>query len=546
MHFKKISLKKRQRNKKIRKCFKNFFSFFLIIFKKDPYLLIKDKIIKKFNKIKFFLHRQRFTSIIATRRQKNSIIFITSFIMIIVAFLIAFKLSSEAFIFLKNFDSKKILSSLEKKLPQDQNGFFNILFLGIGGKGHDGGKLTDTIILVSIDQKKHNIVMLSIPRDFWVETEATNSRINEILRDAPAYFIKKGFSKEGAVKKSLQTLQEKITEITSLQIHRFAKIDFKGFEKLIDLLEGIDVIVEREINDPSYPDGNWGYEKFYLAKGNHHLDGSKALKYARSRHDSSDFDRSKRQQKLIQAIKEKALKMEILTSTNKLKGILEILKDNFSTDLSWREIITLANLATNLSKDNLFSYVLTDDPLHKGGFLVTPSRDLYGGAFVLVPFLNLVKGHRFDQIKTFSNIIFKYRGLINDKNLQIEIYNATSRQGLARSLMNHLKRYGLKINKIDTFSEKLEQTVIKINPHKEKSKNLANILKRLFAAKIIYQENIITKINQSDLKNNATESNFSAEENQKKEKIIILLGTDFKKPFRIPQYEISTKKNSSQ
>jgi len=103
----------------------------------------------------------------------------------------------------------------------------------------------------------------------------------------------------------MKVLEEKIEEITGEKIDYYVNLDFEGFIKIVDLVDGVDVSVEENLVDYDYPNGRGGYTTFVLRKGNWTLDGETALKYARSRHSTSDFDRSLRQQQIISALKKK-------------------------------------------------------------------------------------------------------------------------------------------------------------------------------------------------------------------------------------------------
>ncbi len=500
MSFKKISLKKRHRKKRIKKAIKKFFGFF-----KNP-----------------FAKKQ---SIFKIHKKKKLLSALVISLMVVFGGMAIYSMSKTLYQKFANFSFKDVIVDIVgKELPKDENGYTNILIMGIGGKWHQGGELTDTLIVASIDKETNSVVMLSVPRDFYVETEATSSRINEILRDAPKYYQKQGYSDEKSQELALKTLDKKITELTGLEIHKYAKIDFQGFVKIIDALGGIEVDVERTIDDPAYPDNNWGYERFYLQAGKQKLDGETALKYARSRHDSSDFDRAKRQQKILEAIREKSLSLGILTSPEKISNIFNIIDENFTSDLSLQELVTLAGFASNFDRNNMFSHVLNDDQFSEGGFLVTPDRSLYGGAFVLVPYLNLVEGHKYDQIKLFSEIIFQNRYLSLSPP-QIEIANGTNISGLARELMYHLNRYGIPISRIYTSDEKLEKTVI-IYKKDNQNQKITNLLQKLFRAELKEQTNeAITA---------TTENTEQITEEKEPNIITIIIGSDYK-TFRIPE-----------
>ena len=430
---------------------------------------------------------------------------------------------------------KNTFFALGADLPQDANGLTNILLLGHGGgetHAGKGAKLTDSIIIASLDIEGKSVVMLSVPRDFYVETDHVHGRINEIVREESKYFLRglkqlpenkarlaelSGQKKKEflwkldaqADEKAVQVLRKEIENIFDIDIHRTARIDFRGFENFVDAIGGIDVFVEKTINDPTYPDYEWGYDPFFLKKGQHHLDGKTALKYARSRHGSSDFDRAKRQQKILSAIKTRATSLRVLTSPSKIRNILDVISEYYSSDISWEEMITLGKFADSLPRTNIASFVLNDDPSQPGGFLVTPDRELYGGAFVLVPFLNLEKD-KYAQIRAFIRIIFPHRALTHLSPVPITILNGTKRVGIAGKLMLQLERFGWKIADVGNADDSVQKSVI-YYADTPKAKKTAELLRAFFNAEMhtkVFPENA--------------------------EKIDVVLGTSYTKPYRIP------------
>lgn len=380
--------------------------------------------------------------------------------MIIFGAFVVFESSIRMLGFLQNFSFSDLLWVAGSELPKDQNGFTNILLLGVGGKEHeswDGGELTDTIIVASIDQKTKSVVMLSIPRDFYVETDVTSGRINEVVQLASEHYKKLG--DPDPRRRGIETLEKEIEEIFHIQIDRFLQVDFRAFVETIDALQGIDIDVEKTIDDPEYPTPDWKYERFYLPAGKQHLDGATALKFARSRHSSSDFDRSRRQRQIISAVLEKAGSLHILTSPGKLQEMYHIVEGNIHTNFSFREMISLANIGYTFPRENLLSFGLNDDPKTTGGFLVTPARELFSGAFVLVPFLNLTKD-KYEHIRVFVDVILHHRDL-NLQKTKIHISNASQSSGLAASTKAHLERFGIPVETTATSDEKLEKTEIR-------------------------------------------------------------------------------------
>lgn len=179
-------------------------------------------------------------------------------------------------------------------------------------------RLADTIMLAAVHEDTKEIVLVSIPRDLFVN----GRKINEYL------------AKYGA-----EVLKEKVEEVTNVRITGYVVVNLKAFETIIDALDGIDVNVEKPIYDETYPGENGGYTIYSIDAGIHHLDGASALKYARSRHSTSDFDRAKRQQQIIDAVISSVANFDFLTNIDQIKKIYESLSDAVETDMDFIDSI---------------------------------------------------------------------------------------------------------------------------------------------------------------------------------------------------------------
>lgn len=334
---------------------------------------------------------------------------------------------------------------LGKDLSADERGRTNILLLGVGGEGHEGKDLTDTVIIASIDQPNGWVSMLSIPRDLYVESTLGGSRINRLYE--------KGKMKWG-VEEGLDFTRATLEKVLQIPLHYGVKADFEAFEKIVDAVDGVDVFVSQDINDPEYPrDGTYEFEPFFLAKGQQHLDGKTALKYARSRHTSSDFDRSRRQHEVLLALKQKAKEENLLGKKRLIKDLYYSLNDHVETNLSVREIVTLADFAAHWNSDQFTNATLNDEPVFHGGFLYTPLRELFGGAYVLLP-----AGDTYDSLRYFVQLILF--GPRNIENFPLVILNGTETSGLAAKARNILNRFGMKFSHLGNARvQNLETTV---------------------------------------------------------------------------------------
>jgi hypothetical protein len=133
-------------------------------------------------------------------------------------------------------------------------------------------------------------------------------------------------------------------------------IDFEGFKKVVDALGGITINVEKPIRDDSYPDENYGYKPIFIPAGVQHMDGETALEYARTRHGVSDFERAKRQQQVLIAIGKQALSLNLLP---RLPQLIQSMGNVVQTDLTPAEIVTLAQIGSQIDPDSLKSRTLS-------------------------------------------------------------------------------------------------------------------------------------------------------------------------------------------
>ncbi len=349
---------------------------------------------------------------------------------------------------IKSLDFSSIVFSFGKTLQTDQNGRTNIMLVGTGGEGHDGSNLTDTIIVASIDYENKLVPMISIPRDFYIMTDKfENQRINSVYD----YFLRQYSKKEG-----IYALKDVVSEITGTEIQYYAFVNFQGFVDIVDAIGGVDIMVEDSIYDPYYPKGETIYfETFQIDAGLQHIDGETALKYARSRKTTSDFDRAKRQQQLLYAIKDKAFGINVLTDAGKITSLYNSVSDSIDTNLSLAEIIEMARLSKEFDKEGIYPAVLNDDPSSCGGLIYTPARDYFAGASVLLP-----AGGSYDYIHQFVDII-----LNNTKTIalqeEIQVLNGTKTPGLAGTTMNLLLRNCLNVTYYGNASERpLEKSTI--------------------------------------------------------------------------------------
>jgi len=215
----------------------------------------------------------------------------------------------------------------------------NIVLLG--GDASQGGGLTDSLIVVSVDPRIPSVSMLSIPRDLYVFVPGWKmSRINTAYLHGQSVGYPGGGP--GLVKATIEYN-------LGVRVHFYAQVDFAGFVKLIDTLGGVDVVVDCELHD-TFPDPEpeEGQTDIDLMPGLHHLDGKRALWYARSRWNSNDYDRARRQQRVLRGTWAQIKRLDLLT---KIPELWEELTHTVQTDLSLDTVLWLASVASRLDTD---------------------------------------------------------------------------------------------------------------------------------------------------------------------------------------------------
>ncbi len=378
-------------------------------------------------------------------------------------------------LFLKSFASD-VLTTAGATLPVDENGFTNVLLLGVGDSDHDGIDLTDTIMVASIDaQRTKSAVLLSIPRDTYILSTAKmgKGRINSLFRDYKGYLIHKGMEKKQASQESLKQLSEEISTLLGFPIHGAVKINFSGFTQGVDALGGIDVIVPQDLVDPEYPGPDYSYETFSIAKGQQHMSGALALKYVRSRHSTSDFSRSARQQQVIAAIGQQAVKAGLLSHPAKLTELFSIVAKNVETTFSVRELISLAQTGKAISTRRIISMQLSDQSgltgglPQSGGFLYAPPRDQFDGAAVFLPISIPDFPVTWKQVQVFCKLLLSHRSLFFDPP-HFVVVNAGAKPGSARVQADELTRFGFQVVHYGNLQKKgnpsLSTSSIVLNP----------------------------------------------------------------------------------
>ncbi len=254
-----------------------------------------------------------------------------------------------------NIGDQVILDDGRSIVLQPWNGGsrLTVLVMGLDRRPGEQGLAyrTDTMMLISLDRDSNSIGVLSIPRDLYVEVPGYGQpqRINSAMvlgeLQQPNY----------GPTLAMQTVQYNF----GIRVHNFVAMDFQAVTDLVDVLGGIDIEVPYDIADYQYPDMNFGYDPLILRAGLQHLDGQTALKFARTRHGDNDFERARRQQMVIYALRDRVLDGNMLpTLVVQSPSLFAALADNVYTGLSLDQIIQIAFTLKDVPGDQIRNAVV--------------------------------------------------------------------------------------------------------------------------------------------------------------------------------------------
>jgi LCP family protein required for cell wall assembly len=286
--------------------------------------------------------------------------------------------------------------------------YLNVVLLGSDKRPGSHAWRTDSMIIVSVDLESNVVRLLSIPRDLWVYIPGHGyNRIN--TADLWGELAREG----GGPARVKQTIHHNL----GIPIHYYVRVDFRGFIQIVDTVGGVVVDVDCPLSDIS------------LTAGIHHMDGQAALRYARSRKSTNDFDRGRRQRKVLMALWDQALNLNIIP---KLPSLWRNMANTFQTDLPLTQVINLAYVGVQLKPQYILSQSI--GPSHVQGW-ITPQ-----GASVLLP--------RQDKIRAMLESF--YAPVSSDQldtvgGTRVRVLNGSQRPGSEELAASTLRWDGFKV-----------------------------------------------------------------------------------------------------
>ena len=410
-----------------------------------------------------------------------------------------------------------LFSDPDTPLEKDENGRTNILVFGTEGwsmdhpEQYDGGDLTDSMMLISINQDTGDAKAVSLPRDLKTSTCTSTGKLNEIywcnysgIYDLIEQGKASNETKMQYEKKSAEALMKKFEEILGVKVHYRVHVNWQAVVQVIDAIGGIDVVFtygdqkwdgdeiaikttdERGIADMKYDYTKYNFE-FKNGKV-YHLNGSKALMVARARNafggygaSGGNFSREYFQQRIIEAMVKKARASNLTSDLVKALKIKEAVGKNLRTNFKDTEIKTLLKLADSDILTKMETISLYSDESNNVNYLTTGMIDnisyVYPTAGV----------GQYSQIHDYMKKQLSGKGYINE-GAKIVVLNGSEANGVANNEKNDLEDEGFTVTQTANAPEKDDLSgfdgvkVYRINSSKTKT---ASALKKRYNVKLI-------------------------------------------------------------
>ncbi|MGP1675404.1 MAG: LCP family protein, partial [Candidatus Limnocylindrales bacterium] len=319
--------------------------------------------------------------------------------------------------------------------PWDGKERLNILLIGADEQG--GGHNTDTLITVSIDPVTKQVAMFSLPRDtqnvpipagparsVWgrVYGGKINSFFAQNRRRAdlwPGNDRTRGYN----------ALKSVLGELYGLDIRYFVEVNFTGFKKVIDAVGGVTINVQVPVVDDQFPGTTGRVQRVYIPSGIQHMDGDQALRYARSRHTSTDFDRGARQQRVLLSLQQQADPSSLIP---RLPELVDALKSAVRTDVPLDQLDELLGLASEVDTGSIHSYVFAP-PFYQ--------QEVLTGYYTL-PYVDRIRTAIRDAFKS-SPADEAQRESLATEGAGVWVLNGTGTQSRGTDLAGYLEYHGL-------------------------------------------------------------------------------------------------------
>lgn len=334
-------------------------------------------------------------------------------------------------------------------LKEDENGRSNFLIFGTAEDGsggdHDGGNLTDSIMIASVNQTTKDAYLINLPRDLWVDYNRTDCMVGYRGKINAVYFC--GSNDGQDEQAGAEALRAKVGEVLGLDVQYYVHLNFTAVIEGIDAVGGVEVMIETD--DPrGFYDVATGlqYENGEVA----FMDGETALAFARARGafggyglSGSNFAREQNQQKVLRALIEKASSAGTLSNLGAVTGLIDALGNNLRTNIETKEIRTLMGLGMDIAPESILSLSLVneDEPLVTTGNI--------SGQSIVQPLAGL---YVYTDIQRYVDRNLNASPVVRE-DPQLSVYNGGRAAGMAQTEADRLTDEGFTVLSVDNAPE---------------------------------------------------------------------------------------------
>ena len=324
--------------------------------------------------------------------------------------------------------------------PWDGRAQLNILLIGTDQRPREGTYNTDTLIVVSIAPLTKQVAMFSLPRD-TVDVPVPPGPAQQAYgsvypRKINAWFTSvrnRGDLFPGTDRtRGYNGLKAIVGNLYGLDIKYFVEVNFEGFVRVVDALGGVTINVQIPVVDDRYPGEGGRLERIYIPSGIQHMDGAQALRYARSRHTSTDFDRGQRQQRVLLSLREQADPQELIPH---LPELVNALKQAVRTDVPIDQLDELLGLASAIDTKSIRSYVFAP-PFYQQEFPSSPR------GYIIVPYVDKIRAAVRNAFTT-DPAEEALRQKLAEEAAAVWVLNSTGNRDRGARLAGYLEYYGL-------------------------------------------------------------------------------------------------------
>jgi|AntRauTorckE6833_2_1112554.scaffolds.fasta_scaffold00034_5 LCP family protein required for cell wall assembly len=315
------------------------------------------------------------------------------------------------------------------RLNGEGDGRVNVLLLGMD----DAARLTDTIIVASIDPIHNEAALVSLPRDLYVQHESLGSmKINEIFPNVRNNAIAQNSSERQADVVGYQAIQDTVSEVLGIPMHYYASIDFDGFRRAIDTVGGVTMQVDEPVYEVLSLDGR--PYVLNVQPGQEEFDGLRAMAYVRSRKTSprGDFDRSERQRELLIALRKEVGSAGTFTNPARLNALFNDFADNVETNFSVEEVMRLNEIGSNIDPTTIESIELVEAP---NDFIASGNM---AGLSIQIPTAGV---NNYSEIQSYIRNTLR-DGYLRSEDASVLVLNGTSQADIAGQTTEELASFG--------------------------------------------------------------------------------------------------------